>query len=92
MEHRVEVSKQAMLDFTFERQLELERRDSREDGIATTLLSLICRKARKNKSLEQIAEELEEEISVIEPLYELVQAFAPDYDEEQVFEAYKNRM
>ena len=101
-EHRVEVTRQAMLDFTFERQLELERRDRYEegmkDGIAQGitagskkhLLALICRKLKKNKSLENIAEELEEDISVVEPLYIFAQGFAPDYNEEQVFEAYKN--
>lgn len=93
-EHRVEVTRQAMLDFTFERQLELERRDRYEEGITAGskkhLLALICRKLKKNKSLENIAEELEEDISVIEPLYIFAQGFAPDYNEEQVFEAYKN--
>ena len=32
--HRVEVMKTAMLDYTFERQIELEKRDSYSDGVA----------------------------------------------------------
>lgn len=103
-EHRVEVTKQAMLDFTFEKQLELTARDSREDGYVAginqgitqgnnqKMIFQICRKLKKNKSLEQTADELEEDVTVIEPLYELAQSFAPDYDEEKVFEAYQNHI
>ena len=62
----------------------------REEGAEEKVLSQICRKLRKGKSLEQIADELEEDISDIEPLYEVAQTFAPNYNEEQVFEAYKS--
>lgn len=45
----------------------------------------LCKKMKKNKTLEKIAEDLEEEISVIEPLYRVAEKFAPDYDSDAVF-------
>lgn len=44
------------------------------------LIEQICRKVRKGKGLEIIAEELEEEVSTIAPIYEAVLQSAPDYD------------
>ncbi|MCI9142097.1 MAG: hypothetical protein HFH87_05660 [Lachnospiraceae bacterium] len=49
-------------------------------------VSLVCKKLRKGRTLEEIAEDLEEEISVIEPLYNKAKKFAPDYDPNLVFE------
>lgn len=68
------------LDYTFERQLELEREESfakgreegREDGMEQMLLKLIRKKIAKGKTIEQIAEELEENPEVILPLYQCV--------------------
>lgn len=41
---------------------------------------------RLHQSLEKIAEDLVEEVSVIEPIYRTAQRFAPDYDPQLVFE------
>ncbi len=35
---------------------------------------------KKNKTLAEIAEELEDEVSAIEPIYNIAKAFAPGYD------------
>lgn len=67
---------------------ELHLRNVREEGIQQglqqgeeqKLIELICRKVRKGKALEIIAEELEEELSTIAPIYEAVLQSAPDYD------------
>lgn len=66
----------------------------REDGEAIgmkkgdlrRLVFQICKKMKKNKTIEEIAEDLEEESSVIEPFYRVAEKFAPDYDPESVFE------
>lgn len=55
-------------------------------GEALKLISLISKKMKKNKSLEVIAEELEEEISTIEPIYNVAGEFAPEYDPELIYE------
>lgn len=44
---------------------------------------------KMNQSLEKIAEDLVEEVSVIEPLYRAAEKFAPDYDPDKVFEQIK---
>ena len=41
-----------------------------EQGEQNKLRELILRKIQKNKSLEQIADELEESIAVIKPIYD----------------------
>lgn len=56
-----------------------------QQGEEQKLIELICRKVRKGKSLEAIAEELEEEVSAISPIYDAVLESAPDYDGGKVY-------
>lgn len=51
-----------------------------QQGEEQKLIELICRKVKKGKALPVIAEELEEEISVVSPIYDAVLENAPDYD------------
>ncbi len=51
-----------------------------QKGREQKFINLICRKVRKGKALQVIAEELEEEVSVISPIYDAVLQSAPDYD------------
>ena len=70
------------LDYTFERRLELQRAEAeeagrlegRKEGEQEKLYQQIEKKLRKNKSLAQIAEELEETPEMIRALYEQMQA------------------
>ena len=52
----------------------------REEGDIRRLLSLIRKKVQKGKSIDQIADELEEDVETIQPLYEIVLRYAPDYN------------
>ncbi len=54
-------------------------------GANKMTISLICKKLSKGKSLEIIAEELEEEISAIEPICKIAERFAPEFDIEQIY-------
>lgn len=58
-----------------------------ERGIELKLISLIIKKVKKNKSLATIADELEEDIADIEPLYNAVINAAPDYDERMIYDS-----
>ena len=72
------------LDYTFERQIELERQAGEEIGWKLgeevgrklgeeeKLRELISKKLHKEKTLEQIAEDLEETPDKILPLYEQI--------------------
>ena len=54
----------------------------------------IIKKLQKNKSLEQIADELEESVETIQPIYDIVKKHAPEYDADtittEVLEAREN--
>ena len=72
IEHRTEVTHVMTLDYTFERRLELQRVEAEEEGMQQKLKEQIRKKIYKGKSLEQIADDLEETPDVIRPLYEQI--------------------
>lgn len=55
-------------------------------GETKKLIELVCKKLRKNKTPELIAEELEEEESVIKAICETAKRHAPEYDEEKIYQ------
>lgn len=59
-----------------------------EKGQMLTLISQVQKKYHRGKSLEQTADELEEEIPVIERIYKAV-AEKPEADQERIFEKLK---
>ena len=64
------------------------KKEGKAEGKAEQLVSQVCKKMKKNKTVEEIAEELEDEVSAIEPIYNIAQEFAPEYDPELVFERF----
>lgn len=88
MEHRLEVVKVVQMDYTFERQIELERIDSREEGRVREFIDMIGKKVNRQKSLEQIAKEIEEDPEDIRLLYDIVCSYAPECNEDQIYQAY----
>ena len=61
--------------------------EGKSEGKYKNLLELICKKLAKNKSLSQIAEELEEDEDTIRPLYEAAKAAAPEYDIDKIYDS-----
>lgn len=59
---------------------------AREEGWKSKLIFKVCKKYDKGKSLELIADELEEDTSVIEPILKVVERMAPNYDIEKISE------
>lgn len=57
-------------------------------------MNSIIKKLQKNKSLEQIADELEESVEDIQSIYDIVKKHAPEYDVDaittEVLEAREN--
>ena len=51
------------------------------------LISQVCRKLKKGKTPAQIADDLEEEISLIQKICESAESFAPEYDVEKIYDA-----
>ncbi len=75
------------LEEKYREKFEEGKEEGRAEGRADLLLSQVCRKLRKGKSVPQIADELEEDEIRIQAIYHAVEEFAPDYDEEKVFDA-----
>lgn len=110
IDHRSEVVKVMKLDYTFDRQITLERAESRTEGHAEgraegraeghaeghaegltegeekKLIELVCKKIRKGKNAEEIAEILEEETAVISRIYDVAVKFSPEYDCDKIYE------
>lgn len=59
----------------------------REQGQQKTLTELICKKMKKNKSVEVTAGELETDMDNIRNIWQIASRFAPDFDADQVFAA-----
>ena len=59
--------------------------EERVVGAQETLVKMICKKLRKGKTVEVIAEEVEEEIDLVQSICNTAEAFAPTYDWEKVF-------
>ena len=83
LERGEDVQKIMMFDLTYEKQMENAKQEWFKEGRAEgyrRLVSSIIKKLQKNKSLEQIADELEESIEDIQPIYDIVKKHAPEYD------------
>lgn len=70
-------------------ELAMEREEAWEQGSKQRLVNQICRKLRKGKVPEEIAEALEEKLDVIQSICQAAAAFAPDFDEEKVYHAWR---
>lgn len=89
-EHRKEIIEMGIFEFD----QELHDKALLEDGEAIglekgelrKLISQVCKKMKKNQSLERIAGDLVEEVSVIEPIYAVAKESAPDYDIDEIFQ------
>ncbi|MBP3604695.1 MAG: Rpn family recombination-promoting nuclease/putative transposase [Lachnospiraceae bacterium] len=61
---------------------------ARKEGERNKLIALVCKKLRKGLSVMQIAEMLEEDLSVVQDIYEVALSYAPNYEEEEVLIAW----
>lgn len=64
-------------------------RKGREEGEFQLLIHQICRKLQKNKPLETIAEELEEDPTLIRQISDVAKKYAPDYNVNDIYAAYE---
>ena len=65
---------------------ELGREEGRELGERQKIISLIVKKLQKDKSVAEIADDLEEKEEAIAPIYEAALSMKPDYDVEKIYE------
>ena len=54
------------------------------NGESAKLIKLICRKLKKKKTPEAIADELEEDLETVRNICETAKPFAPKYNEKEI--------
>lgn len=59
-------------------------------GLDKHLIDQICKKMTKGKSIEVIADEVEESLDKVEVIYNIAKKYAPDYDIDRIYEEMKN--
>lgn len=88
LERKAEAMHTLLTEYDEEEAMEYFKQRAYEDGIVKgelqLLVSNICKKMIKNKSIEQIADELEEDVSKIRKIYDIAKEFAPDYNVEKI--------
>ena len=82
----------SVLEFNLEKQLVFQREAGREEGSDQKLISQVCRKLKKGKTPECIAEELEEELELVEKICKVAKEFAPEYDTIKIYEALRSHV
>lgn len=66
--------------------LEVGKEIGKANGEKIKLIKQICKKLAKNKSIEEIADDLEEDVSTIEKICNVAGKFAPEYDIDSIME------
>ena len=71
--------------------LEKGERIGLEKGDMVRLITMVTKKLAKGKSIDVIADELEEDSSVIEAICKIAESFAPEYDVTMIYNALNNK-
>ena len=64
----------------------------KEIGQDMKLAELVCRKLRKGKNVDLIADELEEDLAVVESICKAAENASPEYDSEVVYKKWKENI
>ena len=69
-----------------------EKAYARKEGQKALLIEKICQKRKKGLPPEIISEHLEEDISLVRAICSIADNFSPEYDTNQIFEEWKNKI
>ncbi|MBE5859158.1 MAG: hypothetical protein E7301_03405 [Butyrivibrio sp.] len=61
------------------------------EGVDKHLIELICKKLIKGKTVETIADEVEEDISTVQSICDVAKEYAPEYDVGSIYAALKDK-
>ncbi|MDY2911740.1 MAG: hypothetical protein SOT58_06790 [Agathobacter sp.] len=89
MENRSEVVKVTQMDYTFDRQIIMEREAGREEGEMINLISQCCKKYKKGLAPEVAAEHLEQKVDLIKKIYAVIEAIDTQ-DAEKIYQYLAN--
>ena len=65
--------------------------DGKIEGEDIKLIKQVCKKLDKGKSPDEIADDLEDELSTITRICEVASLYAPDYDYNLIYNQIKNQ-
>ncbi|MGN0343295.1 MAG: hypothetical protein ACI4DO_10930 [Roseburia sp.] len=85
-EYDEELHKKTLRDEGFEDGFTAGFNDGFNDGKLTSLTEQVCRKLKKNKTLESIADELEEDLDTVKQICDAAKSYAPNYDVTKIVE------
>ena len=66
--------------------------EEREKGKDLNLITLICKKLNKGKSIKVIANEVEENVEMVKEIAIIAERYLPDYDEEKIYKEWKEKI
>ena len=64
---------------------DLGQKYGREEGRIQSLVTIVCKKIQKGKTPEEIADMLEEDVSSVRLICDIVKKHAPAYDENAIY-------
>ena len=76
--------KMTHLDYTWEKREQMIRKEEYEQGRSQRLVEQVCRKLKKGKTPEEIADALEEPVENIQEICQIAEQYAPEYPVKEI--------
>ncbi len=89
-QHREEVVEVSIYDYDEEKVRKTLVEEAIRVNSQLNMINLIIKKVKKEKTLETIASELEENVEDIKVLYDMVKEAAPEYDVDKIMKKLNN--
>ena len=87
---RAEVMRMWLFEYDQEKHIEMEKEESYEDGKREYLITLVVKLKNKGKTVDEIADILEEPVEKIQKICEISENYAPDYDAQKIYQELEN--
>ncbi|MBR3308110.1 MAG: hypothetical protein IKI75_12770 [Lachnospiraceae bacterium] len=91
MENRGAAHLSILTEYDEEKVKRTYKDEGREEGSEHRLIDQICKKLRKGKNVRQIADEVEEDETLVQKICDIAEAFAPEYETEKVFDSVQKK-
>ena len=96
LQNKAEVVKMTIFEYDEEQHKQTIHDEGYEEGYGSgelsKLVSQICRKLKKGKEPETIAEELEEDLETVQHICEIAKGYVPEYDVAEIVKEYKEHV
>ena len=83
--NKAEVNKMLLTEYNEAEVHELFKNYGIGEGSSKHLIEQVCKKLVKGKSIETIADEVEETVETIKPIFDIAVKYVPDYDVDAIY-------